>query len=310
MTRILLTCPPMIKQVAAFHERFAELGWDVVVPDFVQTVPVPELCTLAPEFDGWIIGDDSACREVVASGAGGKLRAAVKWGVGTDNVDFDAFSEFSIPVINTPGAFGAEVADIALGYLIGLARQTFAIDRDVRSGSWSKPVGASLAEKTVALVGYGDIGQQFASRARACGMRVQVYDPFASASDVEAAGFEHATWPDRLPEADFIVFACALTPENRHMLNGGVLQTCMSGVRVINVSRGGLIDEDALHQAQLDGLVESCALDVLEEEPVRADHPLLADQRNIFGSHNASNTFEAVLRTSERAINLLEEFLG
>ena len=309
MTEILLTCPPMILQKNEFSARFAELGWQVHVPDFEQTLSEDELVDLLPQFEGWIIGDDPATHRVVEAGATGQLKAAVKWGVGTDNVQFDAFEGLGIPVTNTPGMFGNEVADIALGYVIGLARHTFEIDRGVRSGSWPKPTGISLAGKTAAVVGFGDIGSNTAKRLSACGMRIVVCDPVIPESEIVAAGFEREEWPDALRNSDFVVFTCALTKGNRHMLNQAALALCKMGLRVVNVARGPLIDEAALIEGLHNGRVSSCALDVFEEEPIPSTHPLCRFDKNILGSHNASNTLDAVLRTSTIAIDTLDAFL-
>ena len=95
----------------------------------MQTLSVAELKDLVPQHDGWIIGDDPATRAVFEARKARKLKAAVKWGIGVDNVDFSACADLDIPIINTPDMFGAEVADIAMGYVIALARETFQIDR-------------------------------------------------------------------------------------------------------------------------------------------------------------------------------------
>ena len=140
---------------------------EVTAPKVIQTLSVAELEDLVPQHDGWIIGDDPATRSVFEAGKRGDLRAAVKWGIGVDNVDFSACKDLNIPIINTPYMFGAEVADIAMGYVVGLARETFQIDRGVREGNWPKSNGISLSGKSVALIGYGDVGKE-CCKADAC----------------------------------------------------------------------------------------------------------------------------------------------
>ena len=129
MTKILVTCPPMLRMIDEFRPIFAKAGVEITTPDVVQTLTVPELKELVPQHDGWIIGDDPATREVFEAGKQGRLRAAVKWGIGVDNVDFAACKDLGIPIINTPNMFGAEVADVAMCYVLALARETFLIDR-------------------------------------------------------------------------------------------------------------------------------------------------------------------------------------
>jgi D-3-phosphoglycerate dehydrogenase len=271
---------------------------------------VAELMVLVPQHDGWIIGDDPATREVFAAGKLGKLKAAVKWGIGVDNVDFSACNDLDIPIVNTPNMFGAEVADIAVGYVIGLARETFEIDRSVRLGAWPKPRGISLAGKTVALIGYGDIGENTAKRLLAANMKVIAYDPATIKSKTAMQTVEFSDWPHRLPEADYIVVTCALTSSSHHMINAATLALAKPGVRIVNVGRGPIIDELALIAALQSGQVYSAALDVFEVEPLPVDSQMRQHPRCIFGSHNASNTSDAVQRTSEIAITKLFSYLG
>jgi D-3-phosphoglycerate dehydrogenase len=190
-----------------------------------------------------------------------------------------------------------------------LARETFEIDRGVRAGQWPKPRGISLSGKTVALVGFGDIGRNTAKRLLAADMKVVAYDPYAAPTP-ELAAVERASWPERVDEADFIVVNCALTPSSHHMVNAEVLARAKPGVRIVNVGRGPVIDEAALIAALDSGQVYSAALDVFEVEPLPADSPLRRHPRCVFGSHNASNTSDAVARTSVLAIDRLMGFLG
>jgi D-3-phosphoglycerate dehydrogenase len=307
--KVLVTCPPMLGMIDSFRPLFGQYGVEVTAAKVVQTLSVDELKALVPQHDGWIIGDDPATREVFAAGRAGRLKAAVKWGIGVDNVDFAACKELGIPITNTPNMFGAEVADMAMGYVIALARETFQIDDGIRRGQWPKPRGISLAGKTVALVGYGDIGRNTAKRLLAADMQVIAYDP-AAPRDPGLVVVQRADWPQRIEEADFIVITCSLTPSSRHMLDAAVLARARPGVRVVNVGRGPVIDEPALEAALASGRVYSAALDVFEVEPLPMESPLRSHPRCILGSHNASNTADAVARTSRIAIDKLMEFLG
>jgi D-3-phosphoglycerate dehydrogenase len=309
LQRVLVTCPPMLGMIDAFRCHASDLGLDLVAAQVTQTLSEDELCDQLPSFDGWIIGDDSATRRVFEAGQAGQLRAAVKWGIGVDNVDFDACKALGIPIINTPGMFGTEVADIAVGYVIALARHTFEIDRGVRAGGWPKPRGLSLAGKTVALIGYGDIGRNTAKRLLAAEMSILAYDPFADPASVDA-GVQLATWPVRLEEADFVVVNCALTRSSFHLIDAAALERMKPGVRIVNVGRGPVIDEQALIAGLEGGHVYSAALDVFEVEPLPAHSPLRQHERCIFGSHNASNTEDGVVRTSLEAISRLAGFLA
>ena len=306
--RVLVTCPPMLGMLNEFVNPAEKLGLELVPAQVTQTLSETELIDLLPQFDGWIIGDDPATKQVFTAGKKGRLKAAVKWGIGIDNVDFATCKKLKIPIVNTPGMFGGEVADIAVGYVIALARHTVQIDREVRLGNWPKPRGLSLAGRTVALVGYGDIGRNTARRLMAADMRVIAYDPYVKADSLEE-GVRLANWPEQIQEADFVVVNCALTSSSRHLLNAEAFAAMKPGVRIVNVGRGPVIDEKALISALTDSRVHSAALDVFEEEPLSTKSPLRNHPHCIFGSHNASNTIDGVKRTSYKAISLLAEFL-
>jgi D-3-phosphoglycerate dehydrogenase len=307
--RVLVTCPPMLGLIDEFIPVMAGKGITCVPAKVTQVMTEDELIAILPDMDGWIIGDDPASRRVVAAGVAGKLKAAVKWGVGVDNVDFPAFKDLGVPVDNTPGVFGGEVADVALTYALGLARETYFIDREIRqNNSWPKPSGISLAGRTVAIVGFGDIGRQTAKRILACGSKVIAYDPMFK--PVDGIPVEAATWPERLGEADFLIFTCPLNAGTRAMFNASIVPLLKPGVRVINVARGPVIVEKDLIAALQSGVVHSAALDVFEVEPLPADSPLRAMDRCIFGSHNGSNSADAVRRVSLIAIDKIARFLG
>lgn len=306
--KVLVTCPPMLGMIEEFVPLACGQGIELVPAKVTQTLSEEELIATLPAYDGWIIGDDPATRRVFAAGKAGRLKAAVKWGIGVDNVDFAACRDLGIPIINTPQMFGSEVADVALAYVIGLARELFAIDRGVREGGWPKPAGISLAGRTVGLVGFGDIGRALAKRLIACEMNVIAYDPGVS-SDCELDRLQRAAWPHRVEEADFLAFTCSLNAKNRHMLDAAVLARCKRGVRVVNVARGPLIDEGALIAALRSGQIAGAALDVFETEPLPPHSPLRAMPQCIFGSHNGSNTRDAVRRASNEAMQRLLRFL-
>jgi len=309
MKDVLVTCPPMLGQIGLFTDYAAERGLTLHPAKVTQTLSEAELMALLPQYEGWIIGDDPATRQVFAAGQAGRLTAAVKWGIGVDNVDFAACEDLGIPIINTPMMFGAEVADVGVGYVIGLARELFLIDRGVRAGGWPKPAGISLDGKRVGVVGLGDIGRSLCARLQALGMQVVAYDPGVEGG-AGLPGLERAAWPEAVETLDFLAFTCALNDRNRHMLNAGVLARAKSGLRVVNVARGPLIDEAALIGALRSGQVHSAALDVFEDEPLSAASPLRGMERCIFGTHNGSNTVDAVIRASHEAISRLARFLG
>ena len=309
LMKVLVTCPPMLGMIEELIPIAAIDGLELVPAKVTQALSESELIARLPDYDGWIIGDDPASRAVVEAGKAGRLKAAVKWGVGVDNVDRDAFRDLGIPVDNTPMMFGGEVADVAVAYVVGLARQLFFIDREVRAhNAWPKPAGVSLAGRNIGLVGLGHIGCSIAKRLLAMDMIVTGYDP-GVADDEPIPPVRRARWPEELQTLDFLVFACALTPVTRRMLDARALCACKRGVFVVNVSRGQLIDEHALVEALRSGQVRAAALEVFEDEPLPASSPLRDFPQCIFGTHNSSNTKEAVRRASIAALGRLKTLL-
>lgn len=307
--KVIVTCPPMLGMLNEFIEPAKARGLELVAAQTTQTLSEVELIALLPGFDGWIIGDDPANRTVFEAAKTGQLKAAVKWGIGVDNVDFIACREMGIPITNTPDIFGGEVAEVAIAYLLGLARQTYYIDREIRNNNnWPKPAGMSLAGKTVGIVGYGDIGFHTANRLSGFEVEVQVYDPGVKGN--KGLSFVRTkNWPEGLETLDFLIFTCSLNAGNRHMLNQQSLKLLKPGVKIINVARGPLIDEAALITALQSGQVSAAALDVFEIEPLPSQSPLRAMPQCIFGSHNSSNSVEGVRRASITAIDIIARFL-
>ncbi len=310
MIKILVTCPPMLKRIHEYTNLFHEKNIELVTPNIVQILSEEELMQLVPEVDGWIIGDDPATRKVFEKGKSGKLKAAVKWGVGVDNVDFNACKILNIPITNTPQVFGDEVADIAIAYLLGLARDTYWIDREVRKGNWIKPTGVSISGKNIAVIGLGDIGQSLIKRLKGFDVHIIAYDPFSNLNADELGINAILEFPNRIDEADFVILTCALTPSSREMINSNSIAKMKKGVRIINVSRGPLINENDLIKALDNEWVKSVALDVFEEEPIKTTNKLMKYSNCILGSHNGSNTIEAVDRATLKAIEHLFNFLN
>ena len=309
LKKVLVTCPPMLGLFNEFVEPAKELGLELVAAKTTQVLSEAELISLLPDYEGWIIGDDPATKQVFEAAQKGQLKAAVKWGIGVDNVDFVACKALEIPIINTPNMFGGEVADVALGYLLGLARQTYFIDREIRqNNTWPKPAGMSISGKTVGLVGFGDIGYHTAKRLGGFDVDVVVYDPGIEGNR-DLSYVTRKSWPEGLEVLDYLIFTCALNQHNRHMLNVNTIAQLKPGAQVINVARGPLIDEQALIAALQSGHIAAAALDVFEAEPLPNNSPLREMPQCIFGSHNGSNTVEGVRRASYEALQKLASFL-
>jgi phosphoglycerate dehydrogenase-like enzyme len=299
---VLVTCPPMQRTVADWRGRFDELGIEVGIPTVVQQLSEDELQALLPHYDGMIAGDDPLTADVLGSAA--KLRVVSKWGIGLDSIDRLVAERLGIRVTNTPDTFGDEVADVAIGYMIMLARQLHRIDRSVRDGGWAKPQGVSLAGRTLGIVGLGSIGRAVARRGIAMGMRVIGHEIVeGSAARAAEMGVELVGLESLMAEADAVSLHCPLTDQNRHMIDASQLARLPRGSFLVNTARGPLIDQAALVDSLRTGQLAGVALDVYEVEPLPESSPLTKMENVILGSHNASNTREAVARVNQLAID-------
>ena len=297
----------MLRQIESFRMAFEQKRIEIITPDVIQVLTEEELIKIVPDVDGWIIGDDPATKKVFLEAKKGRLKAAVKWGVGVDNVDFNACKELDIPISNTPNMFGGEVADLAIGYFIGLARESYYIDREVRKGNWVKPAGISISGKKVAVIGLGDIGRQTVKRLKGFEVEILGYDPYTKVLDSD---IKMLPLDDIFSQSDIIILTCALTESSKFLVNANSIAKMKNGVRLINVSRGPLINEIDLIYGLSTGKIHSAALDVFEIEPLPKTSELRNFEQCVFGTHNGSNTKEAVFRASIKAIELMCDFLG
>ena len=305
MTRALIACRQMQDCFAQFAPRLRELEIECVLPTVVQQMTESDLLPVIAEFDGMIAGDDHLTSRVLSRAQ--RLRVISKWGVGTDAIDLIAAERHGIRVTNTPAVFGDDVADVVAGYLVLLARRLHEIDAAVRGGGWLKHRGVALRGQTLGIYGLGSVGTAVAQRGRGFGMRLVGYDisPECARRAVQG-GIQVVAAPDDLFGAcDFLVLCTPATAQTRHLVNPNTLGRMRDGAYLVNVSRGALVDESALAEALATGRLAGAALDVFEHEPLPADSLLRDLAGCVFGSHNASNTEQGVLRASERAVDNL-----
>ena len=324
MKKILLTCPPMINRIIEYKDLLEKYNLEIEIPNFKQLMSEYELEKIIKNYDGWIIGDDPATEKIFELGKKGNLKAAVKWGVGTDNVNFDACKRLDIPITNIPNVFGEEVSDVAIGILLNLTRKLHEIDSKTKLGEWYKPVGMSLSGKKVCLVGFGDIGRSTARKLLAFNLNVYVSDPGFEKIDnkiickyneniVVSEELQKVVITDldiALSESDFIIVTCALNKHTYHLINRENILKTKKGVKIINVARGPVIKEDDVVVLLRQEFVSAVGFDVFEIEPLSLESKLRDFPQNFYGSHNGSNTIEAVDKTSIIAINKINEFLN
>jgi D-3-phosphoglycerate dehydrogenase len=249
------------------------------------------------EYDGIVIRSATKMTAELIERAT-RMRAIGRAGVGVDNVDVEAATKRGIVVANAPESNVVTAAEHTMALLLALARNVPQAYASLMEGKWdrSKYSGVELYEKTLGVVGFGRIGQLVAQRARGFNMRVLAFDPFVSAERYRELGVEKADGvEDVYAQADFITIHLPKTPETEGFIDATALAAMRDGVRLLNVARGGLIDEDALKDALDSGKVAGVALDVFKSEPM-TEHPLFAYANVIATPHLGASTAEATDR--------------
>lgn len=305
--RILVSCPLIQDGIHSYREVLEEHGITYDVPEIDQQLTEAELLDIIEPYHGVIAGDDEFTREVFANAD--NLQVVSKWGIGVDNIDFEAAADHNVVVHNTPGAFADEVADVVTGYAIMLTRQLHSIDSGVRRGEWPCPRGDSLQTRTFGVLGVGNIGSEVARRAAGHKMDVIGHDVKPLPDELrEEIGIESVTVDELFERSDIVSLNCALTPETKNVVDQERLHALGEDGYLINTARGGLVDESALVTALRNNKIAGAALDVYEKEPIGPDNPLTEFENVVLGTHNAQNTVEAVESVNDRAVeNLLSE---
>jgi D-3-phosphoglycerate dehydrogenase / 2-oxoglutarate reductase len=262
------------------------------------------------EFDG------AVCRsgvKITAESLEGnrRLRAIVRAGVGTDNIDKPAATRHGIVVMNTPTGNTLSTAEHTFALMLGLSRNVAAAYHSLQAGRWDRKhyMGTQLADKVLGIVGLGRIGQEVARRAVAFGMRVIGLDPFLSHEQAVKLGINQVErLEDMLPNVDYLTVHTPLTSDTRHLIGRREIELLKPGVRLINAARGGIYDEAALAEGLRSGKLAGVALDVFETEPCTAS-PLFELPGVLCTPHLGASTEEAQTQVAVEAVHLLIRYL-
>jgi D-3-phosphoglycerate dehydrogenase len=303
--RVLISAPYMLPVLEEFRPRLEGEGIEIVTVPVTERLGEEELLGVIAGLDGAICGDDQFTERVLSAGT--RLKVISKWGTGIDSIDRAAAERRGIRVFNTPGAFTDPVADSVMGYVLSFARRLPWMNRDVRAGLWAKVDSVALRERTLGIVGVGNIGQAVARRARAFGMKLFGNDPVTPpAAFLSETGMRMMDLQGLLAEADFISLNCDLNPSSFHLIGRAELALAQRTAVLINTARGPILDEEALAIALQEGRLAGAALDVFEVEPLPAESPLRALDQCLLAPHNSNNDPAARRRVHEATIaNLL-----
>ncbi|KAG9141022.1 hypothetical protein Leryth_012615 [Lithospermum erythrorhizon] len=290
---------PFQKPTILVSEKLGEGGLELLRSygnvECLYDLSPEQLCEKIGSCDALIVRSGTKVTREVFEAAQGKLKVVGRAGVGIDNVDLQAATEFGCLVVNAPTANTIAAAEHGIALLAGMARNVAQADASMKAGKWqrNKYVGVSLVGKTLAVMGFGKVGSEVARRAKGLGMHVIAHDPYAPADRARAAGVDLVSFDQAISTADFITLHMPLTPATKKVFNDETFSKMKKGVRIINVARGGVIDEDALVRALDSGVVAQAALDVFCEEPPSKDSKLVQHENVTVTPHLGASTKEA-----------------
>jgi D-3-phosphoglycerate dehydrogenase len=299
MDRVVLVTDHTWPSVEPEAEVLRRVGARLVV---AETGEESELLALVPKADAILTCFARVSPNVVR--AGERLQVIGRYGIGVDNIAVEQATKLGIPVTNVPAYCLDEVAEHALALLLTLARGVHVYDRAIREGHWELSRGAPLhrvAGRTLAIVGFGKIGQALARRAAGLGLRVLAVDRAARRGAIEALGAEPAGLDEALAQADFVSLHCPLTDETRGLIDESRLRRMKPTAFLVNSARGGLVDHGALLRALREGRIAGAALDVFDPEPLEVDHPLLRQPNLVATPHVAFYSEESLVDLEVRA---------
>lgn len=296
---------------APLHEKALEVlknaGLEIVYEEYPDE---DRLLELVRDADAIIVrSKPKVTRKVIE--AAPKLKVIGRAGVGLDNIDLEAAKERGIKVVNSPGASSRSVAELAVGLMFAVARKIAFADRKMREGVWAKKqcMGIELEGKTIGVIGFGRIGYEVAKIANALGMKVLLYDPYPNEERAKEVGGTFTSLEELLRESDVVTLHVPLVDATYHLINEERLKLMKPTAILINAARGAVVDTEALVKALKEGWIAGAGLDVFEEEPLPADHPLTKLDNVVLTPHIGASTEEAQMRAGVQVAEQIVEIL-
>jgi D-3-phosphoglycerate dehydrogenase len=279
------------------------------IVDDKKGIEAAELLQIIPEYDAVIIRGRTKMRaEVIA--AAKNLKVIGRMGVGVDNIDLTAAQAHQVSVVNAAVATTQAVAELTLGFMFALVRETPRADASMKAGQWLKKEfnGTELFGKTLGIIGFGNIGSTVGKYALALGMNVIAFDPLRAQADVIALGAENVSLEELFSRSDMISIHAPYKEQNHHLINDKAFAKMKEGVFLVDAARGGIVDEEALLRALESGIIRGAALDVYEKEPPinwdLAKHPKVIATPHI-GAQTKEAQYRAAVDISTEVLNAL-----
>lgn len=266
MKKILITTSSFNLNNFSDYEYLNSNGFEIILNPYGKKMTENQILDLMDQnVVAMIAGTEPLTSSVLKKAS--SLKIIVRCGIGMDNVDLSTAKDNNVIVVNTPDAPTRAVAELTIGHLLSLLRKISYDDRQIRLGNWKKPMGSLFYGKKLGIIGAGRIGRMVAKLSNSFGANVIAYDPFIKKSnDI----FSIVSLDKLLNDSDIISLHIPYNQENHHFINSSKFDLMKNGVIILNISRGGLIDEDALFNAIKSGKVSAAGIDCYEEEPYKS----------------------------------------
>lgn len=239
------------------------------------------------------------------------LRLIVRFGVGLDNIDIDAASEYGVQVANSAGANKESVAELAVALMLSCTRRIVWLENKLKSGSWTGlPRSRQFTGKTVGLVGFGAIAKCVARMVRGFNCKILAYDIFQDTASAKELGVVFCTLDQLLAKSDFVSLHIPLNPQTYRLASANFFKKMKSTAILINTSRGGVVNEDDLYEALISGEIKAAGLDVFDKEPPDPDNKLFILENIIVTPHVASATEEAAGNIADMCLQNIETYIS
>lgn len=273
-------------------------------------ISAEQLLETVADFDALLVRSRTTVSAQVIQ-KGKRLRVIGRAGVGVDNIDVTAATEAGVVVLNSPEGNTASAAEHTVALLMTMARLLPTADRSVKEGKWERErfIGCEVFNKTLAVIGLGKVGTRVAQAAQALGMKVIAYDPLVTAERAAELNVQKLSLDEIWPKADFITVHAPKTTETTKLIDEAALTKMKKGVRIINVARGGIVDEKALAQAIQEGKVAGAAIDVFEKEPPNGSPLLNLAEKVVLTPHLGASTHEAQFNVAIDLAEQIRDFL-
>ena len=271
-----------------------EAGHEVIYDEMDAETLLKEI----PKYDGLMVRSRTkVITNVVNAGAKGNLKVIGRAGIGVDNIDIKTAGKQGIPVVNSPSGATASVAELAFAHMLGLLRFIPKADNTMKKGEWIKKQlkGNELLSKTLGLIGSGGIAQHTAKIGKGFGMNVLVYSPHCTEEKARKMGAKLATFEDLLKKSDFVSLHVPHTDNSHYLIDEKALSLMKNSAYLIDVSRGGVVNQKALYKALEDNKIAGAGIDVFEKEPPE-NNPFIEFDNVILSPHIGANTKEGQIK--------------